>query len=47
MSCRTFRYNINIIMRFNTPQMDMVQNPFNNSFSPLLNEIDFPICNTF
>jgi hypothetical protein len=45
--CNTFIYNINIGMRFNKPQMDMVQNYFNNSFSPLLNELECHICNNF
>jgi hypothetical protein len=47
MNCRTFRYNRNIGMRFNKPQMPMVQNSFNNSFSPLLNELKCHICNNF
>jgi hypothetical protein len=40
VSCRDFRHNKNLGMRFNKPQMYMVLNYFNNSFSPLLNELD-------
>jgi hypothetical protein len=46
-SCRTFRYNKNVGMRFNKPQMTMVQNYFNKAFSPLLNEIKCHIGNNF
>jgi hypothetical protein len=43
VSCRTFRHNRNIGMRFNKPQMDMYQ----NSLSPLLNGFECYICNNF
>jgi hypothetical protein len=47
VNCRNLRNNINIGMRFNKPQMTMVQNYFNNSFSPLLNVLECYICNKF
>jgi hypothetical protein len=47
VSCRTFRYNRNVGMILNKPKIAMVQNYFNNSFSPLLNELEFHICNNF
>jgi hypothetical protein len=43
VSCRTFRHNINVGMRFNKPQMAMYQ----NAFYPLLNDLKFHIWNNF